>query len=126
MRRLWILATALAVNAPASADVTICNEYESGPALAKLAEICDLLGSDPAVNKPLLSPEECQRRFTIMGALWYNSRQQENTLNTQYRAALRAIKLADAAALPLPSPGPTPTPTPTATATATPTATAAP
>ncbi len=117
MRYLMILFAALVLASPASADITICNEYESGPEMAKLSEICDLLGSDPDVNRPLLSPTECQRRLTIMGALWYNATRQKADLKLQMRADLRALENDARVALPMPAPGPPTTPTPTATST---------
>ncbi len=118
MRFFVILFFVLATTG-ASADITICNTYESGPEMANLAETCDLLGSDPDVGKPLLSPEECQGLLTIMGATWYSAVRQEIDLSTQIREALRALENVARAALPTQPPGPTPTATSTTTATAT-------
>jgi hypothetical protein len=82
-------------------------------------EACDLLRADPEIRKPVMTENQCKRRFRIMGARAYVLKKTGKELTRQGHAARRANREAIYAGMPLPPSGPIPTPTPTATSTPT-------
>ena len=83
------LAALLMLPVAASADVTVCNTFESGPGLAKLGNLCASLRADH--NKPGMSNDECWERFGKMGARVYDLIKKRQAASASMRAAMEEL-----------------------------------